>query len=198
METSLMDTHSRRTFLRTAAAAGTAWTALTVAQLEDALTWAADQNQNPATRTFSALTAEQARALEAMTARILPSVDGRPGAREAGAVLFIDRSLATFAADQKAAYVDGVQEINRAAAARSPGAGSFDALTTAQQDEVLLQLQDSPFFQTVRFATIVGTFGLPSLGGNRDYAGWHMLAFEHQPSFEAPFGYYDAQAGGRR
>ena len=193
-----MDTHSRRTFLRTAGTAGAAWTALTVGQLHDALAWAAEQNRNPAARTFSVLTADQGRVLEAMTARIVPSVDGRAGAREAGAVLFIDRSLATFAADQKAAYVDGVQQLNRAAAAKSPAAASFAALTAIQQDDVLRQIQDSPFFQTVRVATIVGTFGLPTLGGNRDHAGWHMLGLEHQPSFQAPFGYYDAEAARKR
>jgi gluconate 2-dehydrogenase gamma chain len=193
-----MDTHSRRSFLRAAGTAGAAWTALTAGQLHDALAWAAEQNQSPATRTFTALTPAQGRVVEAMTARIVPSVDGRPGAREAGAVLFIDRSLATFAADQKAAYVEGVEQLNRAAAAKSRGSGSFDTLTAVQQDEVLRQIEDSPFFGTVRFATIVGTFGLPSLGGNQDHAGWHMLAFDHQPSFQAPFGYYDAEAAGKR
>jgi hypothetical protein len=39
----------------------------------------------------------------------------------------------------------------------------------------------------------VGTFALPSWGGNRDYMGWHLLGFEHQMTFQAPFGYYDAQ-----
>jgi gluconate 2-dehydrogenase gamma chain len=193
-----MDIPTRRTFLRAAGTAGAAWSALTVGQLHEALAWTAQQNQNPEARTFSALTPEQGRVVEAMTDRILPSVDGRPGAREAGAVLFIDRSLATFAADQKSVYEDGVQQLNRAAAARVSGATGFDALSSAQQDDLLREIQDGAFFQAVRLATIVGTFGLPALGGNRGYAGWHMLAFDHQPSFQAPFGYYDAQPADKR
>ena len=58
--------------------------------------------------------------------------------------------------------------------------------------------EKTPFFQTVRFDTIVGTFALPSWGGNRDYAGWHMLGLEHQPRFQAPFGEYDADANRRK
>ena len=62
---------------------------------------------------FTALTKAQADVVEAMTARILPAVDGRPGAREAGAIHFIDRALATFNAAQKPLYVDGVADLNR-------------------------------------------------------------------------------------
>ena len=49
----------------------------------------------------------------------------------------------------------------------------------------------------MRFDTIVGTFALPSWGGNRDYAGWHLLGLEHQMRFQAPFGYYDADINRR-
>ncbi|MEO7274830.1 MAG: hypothetical protein ABI211_22825, partial [Vicinamibacterales bacterium] len=70
---------------------------------------------------------------------------------------------------------------------------SFAALPAAQQDAVLGDIEKTPFFQAVWFDTIVGTFGLPTWGGNRDYVGWHMLGFEHRPSFQAPFGYYDAE-----
>ena len=66
---------------------------------------------------FTALTKPQADVVEAMTARILPAVDGRPGAREAGAIHFIDRALATFNAAQKTLYVDGVADLGRRAAA---------------------------------------------------------------------------------
>ena len=59
-------------------------------------------------------------------------------------------------------------------------------------------IERTPFFQAVRFDTIVGMFALPTWGGNRDYAGWHMLGLEHQPQFQPPFGYYDADANARR
>ena len=72
-------------------------------QVEEALAWAAEQagaRQGMRARGradtsgasgFTALTKAQAEVVEAMTARILPAVDGRPGAREAGAIHFIDK-----------------------------------------------------------------------------------------------------------
>ena len=47
---------------------------------------------------FTVLTAAQAREIEAITARIIPT-DDMPGAKEAGVVYFIDRALATFASE---------------------------------------------------------------------------------------------------
>jgi len=84
----------------------------------------------------------------------------------------------------------------RRAAAKAPGA-PFASLTAAQQDDLLREIEKTPFFQAVWFDTIVGTFGLPTWGGNRDYAGWHLLGFEHQPSYQPPFGYYDADINKR-
>ena len=63
---------------------------------------------------------------------------------------------------------------------------------------MLREIEKTPFFQAARFDTIVGTFALPTWGGNRDYAGWHMLGFEHQPRFQAPFGYYDADVNRKK
>jgi gluconate 2-dehydrogenase gamma chain len=190
----MTDLQTRRTFLRAAAAAGAAWAAVDLAQVEEALAWAGEQVAKPEAQALGALTRPQADVLDAVASRILPSVDGRPGAREAGAVYFIDRALATFNAGQKKLYVDGVADLNRRAARRAKGAAGFAALTAAQQDEVLREIEKTQFFQTARFDTIVGAFALPTYGGNRDYAGWHMLGFEHQPRFQAPFGFYDADA----
>ena len=186
---SLLD---RRRFLQAAAAAGVAWAAVDVALVDDALAWAAQQSASTGAAT-QALTKAQADVVEAMTSRILPSVDGRPGAREAGAVHFVDRALATFNARQKTLYVDGIADLNRRAGAKQPGAASFAELTPPLQDAVLREIDATPFFQAVRFDTLVGTFGLPSLGGNRDHAGWRLLGVEHRPAFQAPFGYYDAE-----
>ena len=190
--------HNRRAFLRAAMAAGAAWAAADMVQVEDALAWAGQQAtahgaSAPAT---GALTRAQAAVVEAMVSRIIPSVDGRPGAREAGAVYFVDRALATFNASQKKVYTDGIADLNRRAARHAP-AGGFAALSAAQQDDVLREVEHTPFFQAARFDAIVGTFALPAWGGNRDFTGWHMLGFDHQPRFQAPFGYYDADANRR-
>lgn len=173
-------------------AAGAAWAAADLGQVEEALAWAGEQAHSRAPRQAGALTKAQADIVEAMTARILPAVDGRPGAREAGAIHFIDRALATFNAAQKPLYVEGVADLMSRAAKK--GSASFAALTPAQQDELLREIEQTPFFQTVRFDTLIGTFALPTWGGNRDFAGWRLLGVEHQPFFQAPFGYYDANA----
>jgi gluconate 2-dehydrogenase gamma chain len=172
--------------------AGAAWAAADLLEVEDALAWAGQQPA--ATRATSALTSAQSLVIEAAASRIIPAVDGRPGAGEAGAVHFIDRALATFNAAQKPVYAEGISDLNRRAAAKMPGTQSFASLAAPQQDEVLREIEQTPFFQALRFDTIIGTFALPAWGGNRDYAGWHMLGFEHQPRFQAPFGFYDADA----
>jgi len=191
-----MDLHSRRAFLRAAAVAGAAWSAADLLSVEDALAWSADQ---AATKTsgFTALSAGEAETVVALSSRIIPSVDKRPGAQEAGVVLFVDRALATFNAGQKKMYAEGLQDLNRRAADMFNGT-AFAQLTAAQQDEVIRAIERTPFFQAVRFDTIVGTFALPTWGGNRDHAGWNMIGLEHQPRFQPPFGAYDVEANRRK
>jgi len=178
-------------------AAGVAWTAADLAHVEDAIAWAGQQAASGSAATLGALTRAQADVLDAVASRILPSVDGRPGAREAGAVFFIDRALSTFNKAQRRLYEDGVADLNRRAAEQFAGAPDFAALTPPQQDEILRGVEKTPFFEAVRFDTIVGTFALPAWGGNTEYAGWRMLGFEHQARFQAPFGYYDAEINRR-
>jgi gluconate 2-dehydrogenase gamma chain len=197
----MSDLQNRRMFLRAAAAASAAWAAADLVHVEEALAFAAEHAPQHAGHPKAAqpasgvLTKEQAAAIDAMSSRILPAVDGRPGAHEAGVVFFIDRSLATFNAEQKTLYVEGVGDLNRRAAEKSgKPAARFSDLAPAEQDAILHEIEQTPFFQTVRFHTIVGTFALPSYGGNRDFAGWRMLGLEHQPAFVPPFGFYDADA----
>jgi len=193
----MSDLHGRRAFLRAAAAAGAAWATADLVQVEAALAWALDQKRARGAEAFCALTRDQARAVDAVTSRIIPSVEGRPGAHDAGVVYFVDKSLSTFNAAQKALYVDAVQDLDRRAASRWNAVAGFAALMPSQQDEILHELERTPFFEAVRLDTIVGMFALPTWGGNRNYAGWHMLGFEHQPQFQPPFGYYDADANAR-
>ena len=191
-----MDIHSRRAFLRAAAVAGAAWSAADLLAVEEALAWSAGQAAGKASG-FTALSAGEAETVDALSARIIPSVDKRPGAHEAGVVFFVDRALATFNAGRKKMYAEGLQDLNRRAADMFKGA-AFSKLAAAQQDEVIRGIEKTPFFQAVRFDTIVGTFALPTWGGNRDYAGWHMIGLEHQPRFQPPFGAYDAEANRRK
>jgi gluconate 2-dehydrogenase gamma chain len=189
----MSEVHNRRVFLHAAVAASAAWVVADIAQVDDALAWAAQMAMDPGQQKFTVLNKEQSDAVEAMASSILPSVDGRPGAREAGAVYFIDRSLSTFNAAQKPLYADGVKDLNRRAGQKWKDAKNFAALTPAQQDELLHEIEKTPFFQAARFDTIVGTFALPRLGGNREFAGWQMLGLSHQMHFQPPFGFYDAE-----
>jgi gluconate 2-dehydrogenase gamma chain len=192
-----MDLQSRRAFLRAAAAAGAAWSAADLLSVEEALSWSAEQATAKTSGGYAALSAGEAETIVALSSRIIPSVDGRPGAREAGVVFFVDRALATFNAGQRKVYAEGLQDLNRRAADMFK-ATAFSNLTGAQQDEVIRAIEKTPFFQAVRFDTIVGTFALPTWGGNRDYAGWHLIGLEHQPRFQPPFGAYDVEANRRK
>ena len=191
-----MDIHSRRAFLRAAAAAGAVWSAADLLSVEEALAWSSEQAAK-ASGGFTTLSAEEAEAIVALSSRIIPSVDKRPGAREAGVVFFVDKALGTFNANQRKMYAEGIQDVDRRASEMSK-ASSFAKLSAAQQDDIIRAIEKTPFFQAVRFDTIVGTFALPSYGGNRDYAGWHMIGLEHQPRFQPPFGAYDVEANRRK
>ena len=134
--------------------------------------------------------AEQAADVDAITARIIPT-DDAPGAREAGVVYFIDRTLTTFAKDQSPAFDAGLASLAQAVT-KAHGAGStFANLTAEQQDALLEGIEKSDFFGTLRFATVAGFLSHPKYGGNKDYLGWAYIGqertFEHHP----PFGWYD-------
>jgi len=95
----------------------------------------------------------QLRDLDTIAALILPS-DDLPGAREARVVDFIDRALASFAADQ--------QPLSRVAR-RHPLAGSFADLPEADAVALLhgLEAERSDFFEAARVATISGFLANP-------------------------------------
>ncbi|MGQ0703595.1 MAG: gluconate 2-dehydrogenase subunit 3 family protein [Gemmatimonadales bacterium] len=189
----MTDVVSRRAFLAAAGAAGTAWLLADPELVQAALAHARARAAAPPPHQFAALTAAQAADLEAIAMRIFPS-DGTPGAKEAGVIHFMDKSLATFAANQKPLLVAGLEDLNKKVAAKWPGKTSFASLAPEQQDALLKEVESGPLFQQVRFATIVGMFGNPSYGGNREQIGWKLLGFEDHGIFQPPFGYYDAEA----
>ena len=189
-----IDTTSRRAFLKAAGAAGAAWILADAADIQAAFAQVARRRSEPPPYRFDALTAAQATDLEAVCARILPAVGAAPGAREAGAIHFIDRGLASFNAAQKPLFDEGIADLNRRAAARWPGTASFAALSAERQDELLRAIEQQPFFGAVHFATIAGTFADPSWGGNRDHAGFAIIGHGHEPAYQPPFGWYDSPA----
>ena len=180
------DSVTRRTFLAAAGAAGAAFLAADPALVQAALQHARAAAELSLPPRFESLTPKEAAGLNAVAMRIFPS-DGTPGAKEAGVIHFIDKSLATWAPDMKVPLVLMLTGLDQAAG------GIFAAQTAAQQDALLKAIEQTPFFGTMRFATIVGMFGNSSWGGNAGQVGWKLLGFQNHGAFQPPFGYYDAQ-----
>jgi hypothetical protein len=65
-------------------------------------------------------------------------------------------------------------------------------LTETQQDDLLSQNEKTPFFATMRYLTIAGTFSLPKYGGNQNKVGYQIIGFEDRGAWAAPYGFYDA------
>lgn len=82
--------------------------------------------------------------VDAMAARIIPSDDSGPGAREAEVVVYIDRALAGFYADLQTLYRRGVRELNRFCQDRH--GAPFSELREADQDAVLASMD--PFAES--------------------------------------------------
>ena len=140
--------------------------------------------------TISLLTAAEAVDVEAVAAQIVPS-DDSPGAREAGAIYFIDKALATFFSQLASDYRAQLASFQAGYRERYPAAKSFPSLTSEQQIEYLKTIDETPFFNTTRLLTLLGMFTLPEYGGNRDGLGWKLIGFEDRHVFHPPFGYYD-------
>lgn len=139
------------------------------------------------------LTTEQAAEIEALCAQIIPSSDGTPGARETGAIYFIDRALAGWDRDRRDLYRTGMAETQTARLRLFPESASIRALPAEGAITLLRAIEKSPFFEVLRTHTILGFVGPPSRGGNRDGKGWAHIQVEDRMSFEPPFGFYDGE-----
>jgi|SRR5580693_125202 gluconate 2-dehydrogenase gamma chain len=122
--------------------------------------------------------------IESIAAQIIPD-DNTPGAKSAGVIWFIDRSLAGFDQDKQELYTRGLEETQAKRAGLFPGSTSIATLSGVQQVALLKAIEKTEFFQQVRLHTILGFFGQP--------IGSKFLGVEHQMHFEPPFGYYDAE-----
>ncbi len=155
--------------------------------------------------------------IEAAMARLIPADELGPGAREAGVSYFIDQQLAGTYGTMARNYRQGPwpegtpqqgyqsrlmpQEVYRAAImeinAYCTGRHGklFEALSAAQQDEVLGDLEAgkvamesvgaSFFFGLLLANTMEGFFADPIYGGNRDKIGWKLVGF---PGVAAAYG----------
>ena len=135
-------------------------------------------------------TEEQALIVAAAASRIFPSDDAGPGAREAGAAVYIDRQLAgPYGRDRyrytQGPFEDGAAEFGYQGSATPRqiyGEGlkklaGFDRLSPAQQDAALTKIESTLFFAVLRTHTIEGMFCDPMHGGNVDMVGWQLIGF---------------------
>jgi len=180
------NTVSRRLFLKgTGSLAGSSAFRLSVPGLL-ALSEAACTARNEKTA-FDVLGNKEAKVLDAISARILPTTD-TPGARDAGVIYFMDKALGSFMSDELESIRAGLSEFE------SGLSTSFADLGEADQDAYLGTQDRSHFFSRVRFMTLAGFLGMTSHGGNHDQVGWKLLGFDgDRGAWQPPFGYYDAE-----
>jgi gluconate 2-dehydrogenase gamma chain len=181
---------TRRDFMRSAGGVlGVAWVAAhgpAIARAHAHALAAVADERSAALEFFSP---EDGRDVGAIVAQIIPS-DDIPGAREAGAVYFIDRSLRTWLAPRAQGFRSGLHDFQAKLQAAHPPA-SFAQASDETQRAFLESVEASEFFQTTRTLTLIGMFALPAYGGNRDGIGWRLIGFEDQHVFAPPFGFYD-------
>ncbi len=141
------------------------------------------------------LNAADAADVDAICAQIVPS-GVTPGAREARAMYFIDRSLATYFSAMAPEIAKDLAEFQAKFRAAHPALASFAAAPGDSQTAFLKTIDRTPFFELMRMLTILGMFTSPKYGGNYQGSGWKLLGFVDQHAFAPPFGYYDAKYQG--
>jgi gluconate 2-dehydrogenase gamma chain len=133
------------------------------------------------------LTATELATLDAICARLIPTDESGPGAKEARAAHYIDRALEGALAPFRDDYSLGLAAVNAYARTKSPAARSFAELSADEQDAILREIeQDAPlgfisssaaFFTMVRGHTLQGTFCDPIYGGNANMVGWDLIGY---------------------
>ena len=188
---------TRRAFLaRAVAGAGSVAGAGLLAPLPDASAQNLDQHQDahaeapqthatsPGLGTF--FNAQDAATVAAFTERLMPGAPGKPGARDAAVLNYIDLALAGAYAPLQEFYRHGLAQLD--AYCRKTYNEPFVRLDSSRQDQVIAALEQGKaagftwptaqeFFNTVRTHTIEGLFADPLYGGNKDFAGWRLVGF---------------------
>ena len=144
-----------------------------------------DRTRIPDIEALETLNADEADTLEAICARLIPTDDKGPGAAEARAAHYIDRSLAGALSSLRETYANGFAALDQYA--RTVKGSRFVDLAAADQDAVLHDLESNKatgftpnsasFFALLRAHTIQGTFCDPYYGGNQDFVGWDLIAY---------------------
>lgn len=188
------DRNSRRSFLLSGGGWLTSgWIAAHWPAIAEAAHHAASSASTPSG--FEFLSAADGADIDAIAAQIVPG-GATPGAREAHAVHFIDRALATFFSAWAGGFRAGLTEFQAAFHASNPAHTSFAKTGSDAQIAYLKAIERTAFFDTVRTLTLLGMFSSPKYGGNHQGSGWSMMGFADQHAFTPPFGYYDREYAG--
>jgi gluconate 2-dehydrogenase gamma chain len=136
-------------------------------------------------------TEEEALIVAAAAARIFPSDESGPGAKEAGVAIYIDRQLAGPYGRDQHRYTQGPFEEDAPAEfgyqgkatpreiyrAGLKGLAGLHHLSAGEQDDALRKIESSILFGILRQHTIEGMFCDPLHGGNVDMVGWQLIGF---------------------
>jgi gluconate 2-dehydrogenase gamma chain len=189
---------SRREFLRRAAVGAGAVAGSGIVPEAIAQTHEQDNKSKPEAGSHSEglgafFNREDAATVAAFAERLMPGAPGKPGARDAGVLNYIDLALAGAYADLQDFYRRGLAQLDQYC--RKTYREPFARLSTAQQDAVITALEEGKateftwptaqaFFNTLRTHTMEGMFADPIYGGNKDFAGWRLVGFPGaQPIF---------------
>ena len=146
---------------------------------------------------------DQAATIAAFTERLMPGAPGKPGARDAGVLNYIDLALAGAYADLQDFYRRGLAQLDQYC--RKTYHSPFVQLDAARADEVIAALDEGKatgftwpsaqaFFNTIRTHTMEGMFADPIYGGNKDFAGWRLVGFPGAQIFFSPTDMQSRQA----
>jgi gluconate 2-dehydrogenase gamma chain len=137
------------------------------------------------------LTEAEAATLAAACNRIIPA-DDVAGAADAGVVTFIDRQLATRQRKDLGFWQAGLRALD--ATARRQHGKSFADMSAQLQDAILRDCErdagdpadwgevgPDEFFARLRHYTMMGFYGDPRHGGNRERVGWRMVGVPDPP-----------------
>jgi len=180
--------------------------------LPDAAAQSVEQHQNgnlatPATHTTAAghtfFNAQDAETIAAVTERLMPGAPGKPGARDAAVLNYIDLALSGAYAELQDFYRRGLAQLD--AYCRTTYNETFVRLDAGRQDAVVAALEQGKatgftwptaqaFFETVRTHTIEGLFADPVYGGNKDFAGWRLVGFPGDQAVYTPADLQNRQA----
>ena len=194
---------SRREFLRRAAVgagavAGAGIVPEALAQTHEQDNKSKPENNGEGLGAF--FNGDDAATVEAFTERLMPGAPGKPGARDAGVLNYIDLALAGAYADLQDFYRHGLAQLDQYC--RETYHEPFVRLSAGQQETVITALEEGKatgftwptaqaFFETLRTHTMEGLFADPVYGGNRDFAGWRLVGF---PGAQAIFTRTDMQS----